>query len=222
MLGKAAGSVRSLYGGREAVLDLHIKCKRPIVVADIVEDIVASEWLIRDATGKEYKPEDYLTAFARFVRDNSANVEAIQILLYRPKDWGADALAELRQKLQIAPERFTEENLQKAHEALYGKALVEIISMVKHAADTMELLHTAEERVGRAIAKITSGLALNGEQAMWMDRIRQHLVANLSISQSDFELAPIFEREGGWSRANGVFEAKLGELIHQLNEAIAV
>ena len=108
----------------EAVLDLHVKCKRPIVVADTVEDIVASEWLIRDATGKEYKPEDYLTAFSRFVRDNPANVEAIQILLYRPKDWSANALTELRQKLQVAPERFVEENLQKAHEALYSKALI--------------------------------------------------------------------------------------------------
>ena len=65
--------------------------------------------------------------------------------------------------------------------------------MVKHAADTMELLLTAEERVGRAVRKITSSRALGAEQAMWMDRIRQHLVENLSISQSDFELLPIFE-----------------------------
>ena len=182
---------------------------------------MASEWLIRDANGKEYRPDDYLTAFAGFVRDNPAKVEGIQILLYRPKDWGATALAELRQKLQVAPEYFTEENLQKAHVALYSKARVEIISMVKHAADTMELLLTAEERVDRAVMKITSGRDLNADQALWMDRIRQHLIANLSISQSDFELLPIFEREGGWSRANGVFGGKLGELIDQLNEAIA-
>ena len=121
----------------EAVLDLHIKCKRPIVVADTVEDIVASEWLIRDATGKEYKPEDYLTAFSRFVRDNPANVEAIQILLYRPKDWSANALTELRQKLQVARALCGGEPSEGARSA-DSKALIEIVSMVKHAADTMD------------------------------------------------------------------------------------
>ena len=62
----------------------------------------------RDASGREYKPEDYLQAFARFVRDNPAQVEAIRILLDRPKDWGTDALNELRAKLAAAPERLRE------------------------------------------------------------------------------------------------------------------
>jgi type I restriction enzyme R subunit len=208
----------------ERFIDLLINYQRPtktFVIADAVDDVVDSRWLIRGPAGKEYKPEDYLTAFARFVRENPEKVEAIQILLHRPKDWGTDALAELREKLKSAPERFTEDNLQKAHKALYSKALVEIISMVKHAADTMQLLLTAEERVDRAVTKITSGRSLTSEQARWMDRIRQHLIANLSISQDDFDLLPIFEREGGWGRANRDFEGKLTELIHELNEAIA-
>ncbi len=208
----------------DAFQHLLINYKRPkktFIVADTVEDVVASEWLIRGTTGKEYKPEDYLTAFARFVRSNPEKIEAIQILLYRPKDWGTDALAELRDKLKAAPERFTEENLQKAHKALYSKALVEIISMVKHAANTMEMLLTAEERVDRAVTKITTGRPLSKEQVQWMDRIRQHLITNLSINQEDFDLLPIFEREGGWGKANRVFEGKLDELIQELNEAIA-
>ena len=44
-----------------------------------------SEWLIRDADGKEYKPEDYLTAFAAFVAENADQIEAIRILLDRPQ-----------------------------------------------------------------------------------------------------------------------------------------
>jgi type I restriction enzyme R subunit len=208
----------------EKFSDLLVTYKRPkktFIVADTVEDLVGSEWLIRGANGKEYRPEDYLTAFARFVRDNPDKIDAIQILLYRPKQWGTDALTELRAKLKAAPERFTEENLQKAHKALYSKALVEIISMVKHAANKVELLLTAEERVDRAVVKITAGRSLTPEQAKWMDRIRHHLITNLSIGQNDFDLLPIFEREGGWGKANRVFEGKLDELIHQLNEAIA-
>jgi type I restriction enzyme R subunit len=207
----------------EGFLDLLVNYPRPnkpFVIADEVEDIVGSEWLIRGGAGKEYKPEDYLTAFATFVRENPDKIEAIQILLNRPRDWGTDALAELRQKLATAPEKFTVDNLQKAHAAQYSKALVEIISMVKHAADGLEPLLTAEERVDRAVTKLMAGRSLTDDQRRWMDRIRQHLVANLSISQDDFHL-PIFEREGGWGKANRVFDGKLNELILELNEAIA-
>src|SRR5207237_8415737 len=188
----------------EGFLDLLINYPRPkktFVIADEVEDVVDSQWLIRGGAGKEYKPEDYLTAFARFVRENPEKIESIQILLNRPKDWGTDALTQLRHRLAATPERFTMDNLQKAHAAHYGKALVEIISMVKHAADGLEPLLTAEERVDRAVTKISTGRSLTTEQQRWMDRIRQHLITNLSISQDDFELLPMFEREGGWGNA---------------------
>ena len=47
------------------------RARRAVFVkADAYEDDVSSEWLIRDATGNEYKPEDYLEAFATFVREN--------------------------------------------------------------------------------------------------------------------------------------------------------
>ena len=71
--------------------------------------------MVRGLDGKEYKPEDYLIAFSRFVTENPAQVEAIRILLDRPQDWNTNALQELRQKLAATTERFTIQNLQKAH-----------------------------------------------------------------------------------------------------------
>ena len=53
-----------------AFQDLLVNYRRPrrgFVVAYNTQDEVSSQWLIREA-GEEYKPEDYLTAFARFVR----------------------------------------------------------------------------------------------------------------------------------------------------------
>src|SRR5205807_3358125 len=58
------------------------------------EDTVTSEYLVRDGLGREHKPEDYLQLFARFVQENQARVEAIGILLDRPKDWSTVALCE--------------------------------------------------------------------------------------------------------------------------------
>ena len=112
-------------------------------------------------------------------------------------------------------------NLQKAHEVHYQKALVDIISMVKHATDEQNPLLTAEERVERAFNKVTTGKTFTKEQLQWLDRIKAHLAENLSIDEEDFEL-PIFSRLGGWKKANGIFFGELAPLIHSFNQAIAI
>ncbi|HKW86294.1 MAG TPA: type I restriction-modification enzyme R subunit C-terminal domain-containing protein, partial [Nitrospiraceae bacterium] len=194
--------------------------KRTFVVAYPTEDTVTSEWLVREA-GVEYKPADYLTAFARFVQENPSKIEAIQILLDRPQDWSTDALAELRQKLATTPERFTPHNLEKAHAARYHKNLVDIISMVKHAASDQEPLLTAPERVERAFARITAGRQFTAEQQKWLERIRAHLAVNLSIDRKDFDSMPGLHDPGGWKPADRAFDGRLLELLHQINEALA-
>jgi type I restriction enzyme R subunit len=180
------------------------------------EDTVSSEAYV-----SEVKPEDYLAAFALFVRENPSKIEAIQILLGRPKDWGTDALTELRLKLRAAPDHFTVDRLQLAHKAQYNKDLVDIISMVKHAAREEEPLLTAVERVARAFERISAGHAFTPAQSAWLGRIREHMAVNLSIDQEDFEIAPVLSRPGGWGAANREFEDKLPTLLKTLNEAIA-
>ncbi len=195
--------------------------KRTFVKAVEYEDTVSSEWLVRDSAGRELKPEDYLAAFSRFVRENPASVEAIRILLNRPKAWGTKAIEELRQKLSAAPERFTTENLQRAHRIRYEKALADIISMVKHATRDEEPLLTAQERVDRAFGQITHGKTLTQEQRDWLSRIREHMIVNLSIDPEDFNLSPVLSRAGGWVPADRIFGGKLKPLLDSLNEAIA-
>ena len=199
----------------------YTRSKRIFIRAPEHEDTVSSEYLIRDGKGNEHKPEDYLLAFTRFIEANSNKVDAIGILLDRPRDWSTSALSELKDKLATAPERFTVENLQRAHELHYNKALVEIISMVKHAVDVAQPLLTAEERIRRAFDTLTANHSFTQAQQNWLDRIRNHLVSNLSIDEEDFTLMPVFEQAGGWVQANRAFDGKLQELLIELNEAIA-
>ncbi|MCW8129987.1 MAG: DEAD/DEAH box helicase family protein [Planctomycetota bacterium] len=194
--------------------------KNVFLVGHEVEDAVTSRVLIRDGLGKQYKPEDYLAAFARFVKDNPAHVQAIEILLNRPQDWNTAALSELRQKLAASPEHFTLENLQRAHEVQYHKALADIISMVKHAARTEAPLLTAPERVAAAFARLSASQTFTPDQQRWLSRIREHLVENLSIDKEDFSL-PVFERDGGWKPANRIFNGELMSIIKKLNAEIA-
>jgi type I restriction enzyme R subunit len=194
--------------------------QRTFLVALEVQDNVSSEWLIKGATGKEYKPTDYLTAFEEYVRTNEDQVEAISILLSRPQAWGTGALRALREALLTAPEHFTEANLQRAFEVAHHKALVDIISMVKRAATESSPLLTAEERVSEAIEKVTAGRDLTQSQEQWLEYIRQHLIANLSIDREDFDLVPVLSQRGGWGMANRVFDGRLGELLGRLNEEL--
>jgi type I restriction enzyme, R subunit len=65
------------------------------------------------------------------------------------------------------------------------------------------------------------GKSFTPEQAHWLERIKAHLIENLTIEQDDFETLPVFTLAGGWGRANRVFEGKLPQMISQINEAMA-
>jgi type I restriction enzyme, R subunit len=208
----------------KAFQDLLMNYPRPsrvFLVAHGTVDEVSSSWVVRGGDGKDYRPEDYLVAFSRFVRENPEKVEAIGILLDRPRAWSTDALTELRKKLAVSPQRFSEENLRKAHEVCYHKALVDIISMVKHAANDQNPLLTAEERVSRAFKKVKAGRSFTAEQQQWLELIEAHLIENLTIEREDFDTLPVFTRRGGLSQATRIFGGKLDEMVNALNEAIA-
>jgi type I restriction enzyme, R subunit len=197
------------------------RARPSFIVANEVTDEVSSRVLIRDVAGNEHRPKDYLAAFARFVNGNPERIEAIRILLSRPRNWSSNALAELRKKLATTPQHFTEENLRRAHAAQYGKALVEIISMVKHAAKDEEPLLSAPERVDRALKRLAIGHKFTPEQQQWLERIRSHLVENLSISRDDFDVVPILSNPGGWKPADRAFGGELQSMLSEINEAVA-
>jgi type I restriction enzyme R subunit len=204
-----------------AFQDLLLNYKRPqrtFVRANGHPDVVSSGVMI--PFGSDFlKPEDYLDQFSRFVKENPDHVEAIRILLDKPSDWKTSALNELRQALQR--HRFPWEELEKAHRKVYRKPLVDIISMVKHAARATEPILTAQERVDNALSTITAGKSFTDEQQKWLGLIREHLITNLTIDETDLETQPVFERAGGLGKAKRVFPDNLPILLAQLNAAVA-
>ncbi|MFQ5786408.1 MAG: DEAD/DEAH box helicase family protein, partial [Thermodesulfobacteriota bacterium] len=183
-------------------------------VVDTVEDEIMFP------VGDEYqKPEDYLKSFERFVKENPEHIKAIEILLSRPKNWSTDALDELRSKLKRSD--FDEHNLQKAHSQVYKKPLADIISMIKHAADSQITIFDAEERVNRALENFMAGKVFTDEQHKWLSYIREHLIENLALAEEDFKIMPVFERHGGRDIAKRVFGEDFNTLIDELNTALA-
>jgi type I restriction enzyme R subunit len=204
--------------GFQDLLVHYPRAKKSFVVAYEQDDDVSSDVMIH--VGGDYqKPEDYLDSFTKFVRKNANQIAALQILLKRPRDWQTDVLEDLRQKL--ARENFPEKELRKAHKLVYDKALADIISMVKHAAVKEAPLLSAEERVEKALEKVTAGKTFNEEQQKWLTYIREHLVENLTIDMDDFDIMPVFERHGGLGVAKKVFQDQLETLVREINFEIA-
>jgi len=188
----------------------------PFLVGYEVQDNVSSKKL--DRFGKYETAEGYLDAFSRFVRENADKVDALSILLKRPRDWRPKALEELRRTL--AQNQFDERKLQEAHKIASHKALADVISIVKHAATAQAPVLTAEERVNRAMEALSAKHNFTTEQMQWLSLVREQLIKNLTIDEDDFDNTPLLQGRGGVARAKQVF-GELNLLVMQLNEAVA-
>ena len=208
----------------EGFLDLcenYPRPKKKFVRANGAEDYVSSKIIFRAKDGRELGPEDYLQEFERFVKENPEQIEALEILMNRPKDFDTGQLKALKETLSTQPDslldKFTEKNLRRA----YDKELADIISIIRHATAGGELL-TIEQRVNKAMMKVKSDRAFTEEQTKWLELIRTHLTKTLLMEKDDVDYMPIFTREGGsWAKLNKVFGGELETIIHEINEAIA-
>jgi type I restriction enzyme R subunit len=185
----------------------------PFYVAYGAEDHVSSKKVER--FGKYETAEGYLEAFSRFVKENADKVDALTILLKRPRDWRPKALEDLRRAFVL--NQFDERKLQEAHKIASHKALADVISIVKHAATTQEPVLTAEERVNQAMQKLAAKHKFNTEQLQWLSLVREQLIKNLTIDEDDFENTPLLHGRGGTARARQVF-GELRLLVSQLND----
>jgi type I restriction enzyme R subunit len=195
------------------------RAKKVFLIGYEVHDDVGS-WTMFEAEGRhDLKPEDYLVAFSRFVKRKENEIQAISILLNKPKDWNTKALNDLRRALR--ENTYDETSLRKAHQIVYHKDLVDIISMVKHAANETEPLLSPEERATKAIERVINGKPLNPEQQKWMEYIKEHLKYNMTLDEQDLKELPVFTDRGGLNRFKRVFGPEYVSIIREINLAIA-
>ena len=200
------------------LLDNYKRPKKVFLRGYDIEDTVEDEVLFK--VGQDYqKPEGYLEAFEKFVKDNPEHIEAIEILLTKPASWNINYLDNLREKLKKSD--FGEKDLQRAHKYVFKKPLADIISMIKHAADFQLPILNATERVEKAIENITKGKQFSDEQQQWLVFIKEHLIENLAISEKDFDDMPVFVRRGGLVKAKKVFGDTIREFVEEINSALA-
>lgn len=203
--------------GFQKLLTSYKKSKSVFYIAHNVKDEVSSEMVFE--SGEKYlKPQEYLEAFSEFVKDNKEKIEAMKVVLERPKDWRTEVLKALRTELLKA--HFPETDLKRAVQLVHKKHLPDIISIIKNAAQNEPLMEV-NERVGKAVEKLFADKTLTEEQSAWIQYIKEHLIQNLTLDRDDFEYSPILERHGGWGKFKRLFPEDAEQIIQQINEAIA-
>ena len=194
------------------LLEHYPKVKDDFVVALNKQDEVSSEYYPIVVHGKEYKPEDYLQLWINFIKNEPYTINALEILLKRPRDLNTDILDELRKKLAERPEEFTESHLKTA----YGNNLVDIIGMIRSAISDQPLLITSE-RIKIAMEKILTEKNFSQQANEWLNLIILHLESNLLIEKRHFSQIP-FSLKGGWRKANQDFDNELENILVKIND----
>lgn len=196
------------------LLENYDKVRDDFLIALNKTDVVNSEYYPIIIKGKEYKPKDYLEMWLSFVKNEIHTINAMEVLLKRPKDLNTNILGELKKKLADRPEEFTENHLRSA----YGSDMADLIGMISSAYYGHPLIST-KDRIKITMEKIMENKEFSEKEKEWLNLISNHLESNLIIEKGDFNEIP-FIRKGGWKKANRDFNNRLEEIILQINETM--
>lgn len=187
---------------------------RPTVALSSHEDEVIA---VERGYGPSGRPEDYLSEFARFVRDNANIIPALTVVAQRPRDMTRHDLRELAKALD--QHGYNEAGLRVAwRDARSEDIAARVIGHVRQAA-LGDPLEPYEVRVDRAVATILKRSGWTPAQQQWLRRIAQQLKADTIVDCAALDQGA-FKANGDFKVIDRVFEGGLADLLGDINEAI--
>ncbi len=172
---------------------------------------------IEEIFGKNTTPEDYITGFERYVRENMNQIPALIAVTQRPRELTRKELSELAGLLD--EHNYSESMLRAA----YGRArnadiAAHIIGFVRQAALGDPLVPYAK-RVESAIAKIEASRPWTQKQKEWLRRIGRAL-KDKPVADPSLLNQGVFADKGGFKHISKEFDGDLEAVLHEFNEAI--
>jgi type I restriction enzyme R subunit len=214
--GLDAAQAKAAVGGKRdlfSFLDENRYRPRKQLVSDH-EDELASH---TRGFGRGEKPEDYLNAFKEFVLDNLNKIPALTIVCQRPRALTRQSLREL--KAALDQHGFTELDLQTAWREWKNEDIAaDIISFVRRQALGDPLI-SHEDRIRRAMKKISGMQTWTKMQQQWLERIERQLLKESIIERVDFDRGA-FRDHGGFARIDKIFQGHLMDVLGEINSAL--
>jgi len=218
---------------RKLLLELRQKFEQ------LVDEVSVDE-LLSDGTG--YSPEakeraeKLVHGFEQYLADHKEEIEALQFFYAVPhkRRLRFKDIKALAEAISSPPRSWTPEVLWRAYETLEqskvrgasaGRLLTDVVSLVRFALHQDGELVPHAERVDASFRNWLAqqenrGRRFTDEQQRWLEMMKDHIATSLEVELDDFELTP-FTDEGGLAKASKVFGKDLGEIVRELNEALA-
>lgn len=166
--------------------------------------------------GNGSKPEDYLDAFADYIKANLNQIAALNIVCTRPKELTRDGLHSLR--LTLDREGFTTQQLNTAISQMTNEEIAaDIIGLIRRYAIGSTLI-SHEARIRRAVDRLKKAHKFSKQELNWITRMEKYLMEESVLNVNVFDEDGRFKAQGGFAKINKVFGNKLESVILELNE----
>ena len=186
--------------------------RRPVVISDHEDELLEHS----RGYGQGSKPEDYLDAFADYVKTNLNEIAALNIVCTRPKELTRESLRSLR--LTLDREGFTTQQLNTAISQMTNEEIAaDIISLIRRYAIGSTLI-SHEARIRRAVDKLKKAHNFSKQELNWISRMEKYLMEESVLNVDVFDEDGRFKSQGGFAKINKVFGSKLESIILELNE----
>ncbi len=186
--------------------------RRPVVISDHEDELLEHS----RGYGKGSKPEDYLDAFADYVKTNLNEIAALNIVCTRPKELTRESLRSLR--LTLDREGFTTQKLNTAVSQMTNEEITaDIISLIRRYAIGSALI-SHEARIRRAVDRLKKAHKFSRQELNWIARMEKYLMEESVLNVDVFNEDGRFKVWGGFGKINKVFGNKLETIIGELNK----
>jgi type I restriction enzyme, R subunit len=163
------------------------------------------------------RPDDYLSGFQQFLRDNLNLIPALLVVTQRPRDLTRQQLKELRLALDKAG--YPEIQVRAAWRDKTNQDIAaSIVGFVRQAA-LGDPLVPYNDRVERALAAILASRYWTQPQKQWLERIGKQLREEVVVDREALDRGQ-FAAQGGFARLDRVFEGRLDVILGDINERI--
>ena len=185
---------------------------RPVVISDAPDELVSHT----RGYGTGSRPEDYLDAFADYVKTHINEIAALNIVCTRPKELTRASLKDLR--LTLDRKGFTTQQLNTAiSELTHEEIAADIISLIRRYAIGSTII-SHEARIRRAVDKLKKAHKFTAIEQKWIGRMEKYLMEESVLNISVFDEDTRFRSEGGFKKIDRIFQNKLENIVLELNE----
>ncbi len=177
-----------------------------------------------------------VTSFEDYIEEHKDEITALQIFYNQPygkRRLTLEQIQELAEAIKKPPLHLTPETLWWAYAQLEKdkvkgvgerRLLTDIIALVRHAMGEDDKLAPFREEVEARFYEWLDHQdrqqRFTPEQLQWLEMIKGHLAANLTVEMGDFQYPP-FEEKGGQLKAIRLFgKDELDAIMRELNDAV--